>query len=85
MVSATRRAQGADATVDRLADGVAPTLRQLGERVASAENTLQTKTDQIRETRDQWSESLRTAVRNNPLASLAGAPAIGALIARLAR
>ena len=85
MVSATRLAQGAHATVDRLADGAAPTLRQLGERVASAENTLQTKTDQIRETRDQWSGSLRTAVRKNPLASLAGALAIGALIARLAR
>jgi len=80
-----RTVDGVHATIDRLADGVAPAVHQLGERVASAEVTLQTTAEQIRETRDQWSESLRTAVRKRPLASLAGALAVGALIARVTR
>ncbi len=80
-----RTVQGAHTTIDRLADRVAPTVRQVGESVASAEDALQAKADQIRETRDEWSESLRAAVRKNPLACLAGAFAVGALIARLTR
>ena len=42
-------------------------------------------TDPIRETRDRWAVSLRGTVRDHPLASLAGALAIGALIARIRR
>ena len=80
-----RAVGGAHATIDRLADGVAPAVHKLGERVASAEDTLQAQTDLIREKRDQWSESMRTAVRSRPLAYLAGALALGALIARITR
>ena len=80
-----RAVDGAHATIDRLADGVAPAVHKLGERVASAEDALQAQTDLIREKRDQWSESMRAAVRNRPLAYLAGALALGALIARITR
>ena len=80
-----RVVMGAHATIDRLADGAAPTVRQLSESVSNAGDALQAKTDQILETQDAWSESLRTAVRNNPLASLAGALVIGVLIARITR
>jgi len=80
-----RVAQEAHATIDRLADGVAPAVRQLEEGVSSAEGALQATTDQIRETRDAWSASLRTAVRKNPLAFLVGAVAVGALISRIRR
>ena len=80
-----RAVDGAHATIDRLADGVAPAVHKLGERVASAEGALQAQTDLIREKRDQWSESMRTAVRSRPLAYLAGALALGALIARITR
>ena len=80
-----RAVDGAHATIDRLADGVAPAVHKLGERVASAEDALQAQTDLIREKRDQWSESMRTAVRGRPLAYLAGALALGALIARITR
>ena len=80
-----RVVQGAHTAIDRVADGVAPTVRQLGESVASAEDALQAKTAQLLEARDAWSESLRTTVRNNPLACLAGALAVGALIARITR
>lgn len=80
-----RAVDSAHATIDRLAVGVAPAVHRLGERVASAEDALQATTDQFRETRDQWSESLRSAVRSRPLAYLAGALALGALIARVTR
>ena len=80
-----RVVQGAHASIDRLAEGVAPTVRQLEGSVSRAENALRAGTDQIRETRDEWSESLRATVRKNPLASLVGALAIGALIARITR
>ena len=42
-------------------------------------------TDLIRETRDRWADSLRGTVRDHPLVSVAGALAIGALIARIRR
>jgi len=80
-----RTVQGVHTAIDRLADKVAPTVLQLGESVASAEGALHAKAEQFRETRDQWSGSLRTAVRKNPLAFLAGALAAGALITRITR
>ena len=79
-----RAVQGAHTTLDRLADSIAPTVRQIGESVAGAEDALQMKTDEFRETRDQWSEALRIMVRNHPLASLAGALALGVLLTRIA-
>ena len=42
-------------------------------------------TDPIRATRDRWADSLRGTVRDHPLVSVAGALAIGALIARIRR
>ncbi len=80
-----RVVQGAHSTIDRLADGVAPTVRQLGESVSRAEVAVQEKAGQIRETGDEWAENLRVAVRNNPLAAIAGALLVGALIARITR
>ena len=77
--------QRAHTSIDRFADGIAPTVHQLEEGVASAAVALKSKTDQIRETRDRWSESARRSVRTNPLGSVVGALAIGALIARITR
>lgn len=77
--------QGAHNTIDRLADSAAPAVQQLGERVAAAGETMHAKTDQLRETRDEWVGSVRSTVRANPLASVAAAFALGALIARLIR
>lgn len=39
----------------------------------------------LRETRDEWVEGVRASVRNNPLATVAAAVALGAVIARIAR
>jgi len=77
--------QGAHDTIDRLADRAAPAVRQLGESVAAVGETLQTKTDQLREKRDVWVEGARSTVRRNPLAAVAAALALGAVIARITR
>ena len=58
---------------------------QLGESVSSAVETLHAKTDRLRETRDEWVEGVRSTVRSNPLASVAAALALGAVIARVGR
>ncbi|MDP1692042.1 MAG: hypothetical protein Q8L49_08870 [Burkholderiaceae bacterium] len=78
-------AQGAHATIDRFADSAEPAVRQLGESVAAAGETLHAKTDQLRDTGDAWVESVRTTVRGNPLTSVAAAFALGAVIARITR
>lgn len=77
--------QGAHHTIDRLADSAEPAVRQLGESVSAAGETLHEKTDQLRQTRDEWVEGVRTTVRGNPLASVAAALALGAVIARITR
>jgi ElaB/YqjD/DUF883 family membrane-anchored ribosome-binding protein len=76
---------GAHDTIDRLADRAEPAVRQAGESVAAAGETLRAKTDQLRETRDEWVEGARSTVRSNPLASVAAALALGAVIARITR
>lgn len=65
---------GAHQTIDRLAESAAPHVDQLG---AQAERW--------REVSDEWTESLRVTVRENPLASVAVALAVGVLIAKVTR
>jgi ElaB/YqjD/DUF883 family membrane-anchored ribosome-binding protein len=77
--------QGAHETIDRLAESAAPAVRQLGESVAAAAETLDAKTDQLRKTRDEWVESARSTVRKNPLTCVAAALTLGAVIARITR
>jgi hypothetical protein len=77
--------RGAHDTIDRIADSVAPAAQQLGERVSAAGDAFHAKTDLLRDTRDEWVESVRTTVRGNPLASIAAAVALGAVIARITR
>jgi len=60
-------------------------MRQLGENISAAEDALHAKTDQLRNTRDEWVESMRTTVRRNPLVSVAAALALGAVVARITR
>lgn len=50
-----------------------------------ASENMQQKAQQLREAKDEWIECLRIAVRENPLATVAAALAIGALIMRLGR
>jgi hypothetical protein len=77
--------QGAHETIDRLADSAAPAAQQLGERVSAAGDALHAKTDQLRDTGNEWVESVRTTVRSNPLVSIAAAILLGAVMARITR
>jgi hypothetical protein len=77
--------QGAHQTIDRLADGAAPAVRRLGEGVSVVEDALHAGTEQLRMKRDDWTEGLRGHVRSNPLACVAAALALGAMIARIVR
>jgi hypothetical protein len=61
----------------------APAVRELGDRVSAAEDALHAKTDQLRDTRDAWVESMRTTVRRNPLGAVAAAVTLGAIVARI--
>lgn len=78
-----RVVQGAHATIDRLADTAAPVVNRLQDSVAGAGNKLHAGADHAREVGDEWAESLRTTVRENPIASIAVALAAGMLIAKL--
>ncbi len=77
--------QGAHDTLDRLADSATPAVRKLGESVCAAGEALHAKSDQLRETRDEWVASARSTVRSSPLVCVAAALALGAVIARIAR
>jgi len=80
-----RIAQGAHQAIDRLAEGAVPHVNRLQESMSGASASLQERTDRAREQADEWAESLRCTVRENPLASLGVALAVGLLVARLAR
>jgi ElaB/YqjD/DUF883 family membrane-anchored ribosome-binding protein len=71
-----RVVQGAHQTLDRLADTAAPHVQRLQEG-------LDVGTEQVKEIGDQWAQSLRCSVRENPLTAVATAMAVGVLVARL--
>ena len=80
-----RVVRGAHETVDKLADKAKPQLQRLQEGAGSASDLLHHRVDQARELSDEWADSLRTTVREHPLAAVGTALAIGLIIARLSR
>jgi ElaB/YqjD/DUF883 family membrane-anchored ribosome-binding protein len=78
-----RVVQGAHSTIDRLAETAAPAVSRLQEGVHAAGDKLHTGADHARELGDEWAESLRSTVREHPIASVAVALAAGMLISRL--
>jgi ElaB/YqjD/DUF883 family membrane-anchored ribosome-binding protein len=78
-----RIAQSAHETIDRLAETAAPHVSRLQETLSG--EALHQRADDMRELRDEWTESLRCTVRDNPLAAIGVAVAVGILIARLSR
>lgn len=80
-----RIVQGAHQTIDRLAGVAAPQVQKLQEGVTVANDKLHQRADEMRELGSEWTESLRCTVRENPLAAIATALAVGILIARLSR
>ncbi|MDQ2778963.1 MAG: hypothetical protein M3Y32_05325 [Pseudomonadota bacterium] len=81
----SRVVKGAHEAIDRLADTAAPHVYRLEDTVDSANVSMRSRADQAREVGDEWADSLRSTVRDNPLAAVAAAVALGVLIARLTR
>jgi ElaB/YqjD/DUF883 family membrane-anchored ribosome-binding protein len=80
-----RVVQGAHEGIDRLAESAAPHLQKLQEGVNAAGDTLRHEAGEVRQLGDEWAESLRCTVRENPLTALLAAAALGVLLARLSR
>ena len=80
-----RIVQGAHDTIDRLAERAAPHVQRLQQGVHNANDKLHRGADEVLRSRDEWTESLRSTVREHPLAALATALAVGVLITRLTR
>lgn len=73
-----RVAQGVHETVDRVAEKAAPAAQKL-------ESTVHDQIHRARELGDEWTDSLRTTVRERPLSAVLVALAAGVLIARITR
>ena len=80
-----RAVHGAHDTIDRFAETAEPHVQRLQQGVLSATEAVRSRAGQLRVTGDAWAESLRTTVRNNPLAALTTALAVGLLVSRLTR
>jgi len=81
----SRVVQSAHQTIDRLADTAAPHVHKLQEGMTSAGDTVSQRASQARDTGEEWAESLRTTVRDNPLTAVVAALAVGMLVARITR
>lgn len=80
-----RAAQGAHHTIDRLADRAQPAAQRLDAGVSAAGVKLHAGAERVRQTRDEWAEGARSAVRGHPLLAVASAAALGAAIIGLSR
>jgi hypothetical protein len=70
--------EGAHDALDHMAGRAAPAAQRLGESMSTAQRVL-------RDTREQWSGSVRSTVDKHPLAAIAAALALGAVITRITR
>lgn len=80
-----RMVRGAHASIDRFAETAAPQIDRLERGMSGAADSLHGSADHWREVGDEWTESVRTSVREHPLAAVGIALAAGMLIARLSR
>ena len=78
-----RVVQGAHEAVDRIADKAIPAVERLRGTYNDAADSLKQRADQAVDMKDEWTESLRTAVREHPLAAIGTALALGLILARL--
>lgn len=70
---------------EKASDAAAPSVGDFAERAFSAKHTWREGTFPLRQTGDAWAQSLRGTIRSNPLSAIAGAFALGALLARMIR
>ena len=69
--------------MDRIADKAIPAVERLRGTYNDAADSLKHKADQAADLKDEWTESLRSAVREHPLAAIGTALALGVLLAKL--
>lgn len=80
-----RVVQGAHSAIDRMADTAAPAVQRLQDGVQAASESLSERAEEARAMGEEWTDSLRSTVRDHPLAAITTALAVGVLLARLAR
>lgn len=80
-----RLAQGAHDTIDRVAAKAGPAVEKLRTTATTAAGSVQQRATDFGAMEEQWMESARGVVRENPLAAIAVAVAAGMLLSRLAR
>ncbi|HEY6133910.1 MAG TPA: hypothetical protein VIW70_08035 [Rubrivivax sp.] len=78
-----RIVRGAHETVDRVAAKAAPVVEQVKGGVNHASEVAHARADQMTQLGDEWTQSLRSTVREHPLAALAVALAVGVVISRM--
>ncbi len=81
----SRSVQGAHQAIDHLADTAAPPVHRLQESIAAAEEVGSERAVEALDTGEEWAQSMRAAVRENPLGAFVGAFAVGMLVVRLTR
>jgi ElaB/YqjD/DUF883 family membrane-anchored ribosome-binding protein len=78
-----RVVQGAHEAVDRIADKAIPAVERLRGSYSDAAESLKQRADQALDLKDEWTDSLRTVIREHPIAAVGTALALGVLIAKL--
>lgn len=78
-------AEGAHDTINHLAEQAVPHAQRLQEQWTNAEELLEGGTDELREMSDAWLDTLRSSIREHPLACVGVALALGVVVARLTR
>ena len=79
-----RAAQSAHAAIDRVAAKAGPALDKVRATMADTQQTLRAKADRFGEIEDEWVNTTRDYVRENPLTAVAIGVAIGAILAKIA-
>jgi ElaB/YqjD/DUF883 family membrane-anchored ribosome-binding protein len=80
-----RIVDGAHQTIDKLAERAGPRVEQLEHSVQDANHVLQQRAERARDVGDEWLESMRTSVREHPVAAIGVALAVGVLVARMSQ
>jgi len=78
-----RAAQTAHEAIDKLAAKAGPAVEKLRSTYSTAGETLRNKADRFGELEDEWVESARGYVRENPLTAIAVAVLAGIVISKL--
>ena len=76
-------ANTAHKAIDQIADKAEPARGRLHAGVDQAATAMKDRTDRLGRTQDEWVESLRSCVRDHPIASITTAVAVGVLIDKL--